>query len=280
MNIALILSTLVISAAAINSGDNSQLLSPQLAPPTSDLPLPPIQKNSTTPKTKTHSPLQDAQDRNTQRSQSRTSRSTGSYGRSQQQYGQNMPPLMPIAPTDSAAGSQIGQSYQYLPPTSRSAVGDAGSGGRSSGMYGPSGVPTSPTHARPGEPQSYTSMQTITQQNRIQSAARNATAASPQLTAKPFSGSTQRSSTTSPYMNLFRSGNSNGTIDNYTTLVRPELDQQRANQKFGADIHGLENSTHVQGLNIQQLNRDTQSLQGVNATQYYMNYGDFYQGAR
>ena len=80
-------------------------------------------------------------------------------------------------------------------------------------------------------------------------------------------------------MNLFRTGNNNGTIDNYTTLVRPELDQQHANQKFGADIHGLEDSTHVQGLNIRQLNRDTQTLQGVNATQYFMNYGDYYQGA-
>jgi hypothetical protein len=81
-------------------------------------------------------------------------------------------------------------------------------------------------------------------------------------------------------MNIFRGGSNNGTIDNYTTLVRPDLEQQRANQKFGADIHGLENSTHVQGMNIRQLNRDTQTLQGVNATQYFMNYGDYYQGAR
>jgi hypothetical protein len=225
--------------------------------------------------------MQDAQDRNSQRSQSRSSRTSGSTGRSQQQYGQNYPPMMPSAPTDSSAGSQMGQSYQYLPPTANSAVGNASGGGRASGDFGPQSVPNSPTRARPGEPQSYTSMQNITQQNRIQSAARNATATAPQLTAKPFSDASQRSSGgSSPYMNLFRSGNSNGTVDNYTTLVRPELDQQRANQKFGADIHGLENSTHVQGLNIRQLNRDTQTLQGVNATQYYMNYGDYYQGAR
>ena len=100
------------------------------------------------------------------------------------------------------------------------------------------------------------------------------------MTAKPYSGYAQSNTTSSPYMNLFRGGTNNGTVDNYSTLVRPDLDQKRANQKFGADIHGLENSTHVQGMSIQQLNRDTQSLQGVNATQYYMNYGDYYSGAK
>jgi hypothetical protein len=81
-------------------------------------------------------------------------------------------------------------------------------------------------------------------------------------------------------MNLFRTGNNNGTVDNYSTLVKPQLDQQRANQQFGADIQGLDKSNRVQRLNIQQLNRDTRTLQGVNASQYFMNYGDYYPGLR
>ena len=84
----------------------------------------------------------------------------------------------------------------------------------------------------------------------------------------------------SPYMNLFRTGTNNGTIDNYTTMVRPQLDQRRANQQFGADINNLENSSRVQGFHINQLNRETQNLQGVKAQQYFMNYGDYYPSAR
>jgi hypothetical protein len=186
---------------------------------------------------------------------------------------------MPIAPTDSSAGSQAGHAYQFLPPTANAATAES-AGGRTSGLSGPNSVPTSPTRARPGEAQSYTSMHAAEEQNHRMAASRNAASAPAQLTPKAFSGVAPSSSGSSPYMNLFRSGSNNGTIDNYTTLVRPELDQQRANQKFGADIHGLENSTHVQGMNIRQLNRDTQTLQGVNATQYFMNYGDYYQGAR
>jgi hypothetical protein len=274
MNILLILSTLVIGAAS--GGDSS---STQISPPTADFPLPPIQNNSNATKPKPKSPMKEAQELNERQKKDRGLRTSGYSGRSQQQYGQGSGTLMPMAPTDSSAGSQLGQNYQFLPPTANASVGDA-NGARSSGMYGPT-VPGSPTRARPGEPQSYSSMQNVEQQTRRQAAARSAATAPPQLAPKPFSGAAQTSASgISPYMNLFRTGSNNGTIDNYSTLVRPELDQRRANQKFGADIHGLENSTHVQGLNIQQLNRDTQNLQGVNATQYFMNYGDFYQGAR
>lgn len=276
MNIALILSTLIIGASTNMPGDSSHLLSPQFAPPTSDLPLPPIQDKTTAPQTKTksRSALRDAQNRNTQRTQSKSSQS--SSGRGQQQNAQDNPPMMPMAPTDSSAGQQVGQSYQWLPPTANAGSG----GGASGGLNGPSGVPSSPTRARPGEAQSYTSGRNLEQQNRRMQAARNAAATSPAMTPKPFTGTAQQSSGVSPYMNLFRTGNANGAIDNYSTLVRPELEQRRANQEFGSDIHGLENSNRVQGLNIRQLNRETQGLQGVNATQYFMNYGDYYKDAR
>ncbi len=275
MNIILILSTLVIGASTLNTPGNNALV----VPPTSDLPLPPIQNNSTAPQAQTRAQKAE-QDRNAQRNQAKATRPYGYTARYQQQNAQNMPPMMPTAPTDSSVGSQVGQIYQFLPPTANAATAGSASGGGYSGLPGPMNVPTSPTRARPGEAQSYTSMHTAEEQNRRMAATRNAASAPAALTPKAFSGINPSSSGSSPYMNLFRTGNNNGTIDNYTTLVRPELDQQRANQKFGADIHGLENSTHVQSLNIRQLNRETQTLQGVNATQYFMNYGDYYQGAR
>lgn len=273
MNIALILSTLLIGAATLNTQDNNALT----VPPNSELPLPPIQNNNANaPKTQTNAQKAEQQ-RNAQRQQSK-SHTSGYSGRSQQQ---NMRPVMPAAPTDSSAGSQVGQAYNFLPPTANPASAGSDSNGGYVGLPGPMNVPTSPTRARPGEAQSYTSMHAAEEQNRRLAASRNSASAQAQLTPKAFSGVYNQPSTgSSPYMNLFRTGNNNGTIDNYTTLVKPQLDQTGTNQKFGSDIHGLENSTHVQGLNIRQLNRETQTLQGVNATQYFMNYGDYYQGAR
>jgi hypothetical protein len=277
MTFALIVSTFLIGASPVDSGGGSSLLSPDIAPPTSGLPLPPIQENaSAQQKTKSRgsSPLERTmQQHNAQREQ------YGYSGSSENTRNQTMRRMMPTAPTESAGGGQGGQAYQYLPPTANQAAAESSAGyGRLGGM---SHEPSAPTRARPGTSQSYASMQEAQTQNRRMQAAKNATAAPPQTTTTAFSGVNQSSSSgVSPYMNLFRTGNSNGTIDNYSTLVRPELDQRRANQKFGADIHGLENSTHVQSLNIQQLNRDAQMLQGVNATQYFMNYGDYYPGAR
>jgi len=273
-----------VLGASLNSPGDSALT----VPPTSDLPLPPL-SGSGSQQTKTRS-QKAALEHNAQRSQSKTARPSGvgNYsGRSQQQGGQNMAPVMPTAPTDSSVGSQVGQTYQFLPPTVNPATAGTASGGTPNaggyaGLPGPMNVPTSPTRARPGESNSYSSMHTAEEQNRRMAASRSAASTAPaQMAQKPFGGqASTASSGNSPYMNLFRTGNNNGTIDNYTTLVKPELDQQHANQKFGADIHGLEDSTHVQGLHIRQLNRETQDLQGVNATQYFMNYGDYYGGAR
>jgi Tfp pilus assembly protein FimV len=278
MNAALILSALLLGAAPMGSTGDATQMSPMFAPPTSDLPLPPIQDNTAQQKKQTPSQKQ-AQQRKAERAQARGGTS-GYAGRYQQTDNQNARPVMPFAPTETSSGTQIGQTYQWLPPTANASAGQAETGGRPTGLSGPMSVPTSPTRGRPDVAQSYTSRRIAEQQNLRMQAARNAASAAAPQTPKPFSGAAQPTPGVSPYMNLFRSGNANGTIDNYTTLVRPELDQRRANQRFGADIHGLENSTHVQGLSIQQLNRETRNLQGVNATQYFMNYGDYYPGAR
>lgn len=48
---------------------------------------------------------------------------------------------------------------------------------------------------------------------------------------KPFTGSTSRS-TISPYLGLFNNGLLGDEISNYNTIVRPQLRQQRINQRF------------------------------------------------
>ena len=70
---------------------------------------------------------------------------------------------------------------------------------------------------------------------------------------KAFTNYQPPSSGVSPYMNLFRTGTNNGTIDNYTTLVRPALQQQTANQQFGSDIFGLQRNARLQSAALQQL---------------------------
>jgi hypothetical protein len=196
---------------------------------------------------------------------------------------------MPGAPTDKDA--ETGQPYQWLPPTANgpgrddnnSDMGTGGlgmGGGRGAGFYGPSRLPRSPTHARPGQAMSNNAMQDA-QLNRmkIEASSQTMTGVQP-ATQKPYAGMPMNTGGVSPYLNLYRSGTNNGTIDNYSTLVRPELDQRRMNQQFGNDIRGLENRAQVQGFRLYQLNRDSQNLQGIKYQHFFMNYGDFYPNAR
>jgi hypothetical protein len=255
---------------------------PQIDSPTSQNPLPPTPPSQSTHSRTKRSAISELEQRKLRASRSSTS--------TPDRYQQNTLPIMPMAPTDPAQNAYGGQFYQWLPPTATTAGAAAmdTSGGRPNGLYGPSNFPVSPTRGPPGSPQSYSSMKTIQDESRRIEAARNATAAPPQTASKPFSGANVPSSGgSSPYMNLFRGGNNNGTIDNYTTLVKPELNQRSANQQFGSDIHSLDNRTNVQGLSIRKLDTQTQSLQGVNSSQYFMNsspyfmnYGDYYRGSR
>ena len=59
--------------------------------------------------------------------------------------------------------------------------------------------------------------------------------------AKPFSNYAA-SPAISPWLNLYRNGTANGTIDNYTALVRPGLAQQAASQYFGPPTDGPQNN--------------------------------------
>ena len=99
--------------------------------------------------------------------------------------------------------------------------------------------------------------------------------AAPQATSdKPFS--TYRApSGASPYMNLFRNDTSFGTIDNYSTFVRPQLEQRNLNQQVGRDLRGLQRNTRAQNSTLQQMERDSRNFQGVTTPQF-MNYGNFF----
>jgi hypothetical protein len=189
--------------------------------------------------------------------------------------------VMPQAPTDSS-NNPDSQIYQWLPPTVH--PGNRRGGTQSTNTPGTMGglsmIPLAPTRARPDLPQSYASRSAIQEQARRLDAAREAV--NPAYTPpprsythtnyQPFSGGY------SPYMNLFR-GASGGT-DNYYSLVRPELEQRRMNRTFNSDIRGLQNTTQVQGLSLRRIGQEANNFRGMNATQYFMNYGDYFQGAR
>jgi hypothetical protein len=77
----------------------------------------------------------------------------------------------------------------------------------------------------------------------------------------------------SPYMNLFRTNT--GGVDNYNTLVKPELEQRRLNQQFNRDIGGLERNTNQQLLDLRRRYEATHrqpvdNSQGVGTPQFYM----------
>ena len=73
-------------------------------------------------------------------------------------------------------------------------------------------------------------------------------------------------------MNLFRNDTSMGTIDNYSTYVRPQIDQRNLNQQVGRDLRGLQRNTRVQNSATE---RNSRNLQGVTTPQF-MNYGNFF----
>lgn len=278
MNIALILSTLMLGIAPIDAQGGSGN-SPQISSPTSGLSVPPAANKTTVQKPQAGRSSSKSSVQSAPRPQSRTTRMGSSSMRNQQANGQaNDLQLMPLAPTDPMAGVQAGQPYLWQPPTATPSTAGIDTSGRPVGAFGPMNATASPTRAPLGMPNSYASMQTAQQQNRRAAAVKSASVPTVAPQPKAFAGAQSMGSGVSPYMNLFRNGNNNGTVDNYSTLVRPELEQRRANHKFGTDLNGLERSTYSQGSTIRQLNRDTMNLQGANATQRFMNYGDYYPG--
>ena len=74
----------------------------------------------------------------------------------------------------------------------------------------------------------------------------------------------------SPWMNLYRPS---GLTDNYTSLVRPGLQQRALNQRFSGDIGGLGATSQRQE---QQIRQGAQMQQGIVNPQYFINYQQYY----
>lgn len=101
----------------------------------------------------------------------------------------------------------------------------------------------------------------------------------PTLPAKPFANFVPPSPV-SPYMNLFRTDNAGGTIDNYSTLVKPLLQQQRMNRVTmynRSRLDALEPSLRRNERNLDRIHRRTQMLEGrlptTRTSSRFMNYG-------
>lgn len=93
--------------------------------------------------------------------------------------------------------------------------------------------------------------------------------------ARPFAGGGA-----SPYMNLFRNDTSGGTIDNYSTFVRPALDQRSMNQQFNVDLYGLQRNQRIQNAALRNIDRAyNRTPQYIGTPQFYQNYGNYYPGA-
>ena len=94
---------------------------------------------------------------------------------------------------------------------------------------------------------------------------------------KAFAEARPYSSGVSPYMGLFRNDTNGGTIDNYTTFVRPALDQRSMNQQFNMDIYGLTRNARIQNAALQEMGRGkARAPQSIGTPQFYMNYGNYF----
>jgi hypothetical protein len=199
---------------------------------------------------------------------------------------------MPLAPTDPALGlgGQQGGFGLPTPPTQpASNFGVPGPGGI---VPAPGQMPPPPTgyprpassYASGGPSAAYYNL--LSQQQQRMGSGMSAPGSPPMLGApgpqKPFGPATTvyggGAGYNSAYMNLFRSNNG-GTIDNYNTLVRPQLQQQALNEQTANDIYGLDRQNRIQQALMQgSLYNGPRSLQGVGTPQYYMNYGRYYPG--
>ena len=191
---------------------------------------------------------------------------------------------MPLAPTDFVPPTLEGAMGLPAVPTSNTPTNPARGDGTEMGTTALDRLhaPLTPTEPRRSTTSDYRQQtRSMPDTNRLAPPANNigsvlppiATQQQPQNNEKAFSNY-RAPATTSPYMNLFRTGNDLGTIDNYNTLVRPQLEQQYLNRQFGNDIHGLRQDPRLQRPGMPQQN----GLQGVSTPQY-MNYGGYYNNA-
>jgi hypothetical protein len=86
----------------------------------------------------------------------------------------------------------------------------------------------------------------------------------------------------SPWQNLYRTGTNGGTIDNYNSIVRPQLDQGSTNQHVSAQIGGLQNTQDAmlqqQRAALQGRGQEVPTGTGLVNPSNYINYKNYYPG--
>lgn len=178
--------------------------------------------------------------------------------------------MMPSAPTDRTALNAGGIP---LAPTA-SPLGDggsapAGTGGLATPRYGAGTTGRAPTdlHSAPTNwnPQPLRTPASMGGGFNVPSGFN-----APSGFKKPHTGF-QQSSPVSPYMEIYRRGNA-GMVDNYTSLVRPMLDQQAQNRQFQSDIGNVQDALRQPARQV--------SPQGQDAGQggYFIDYRGYYPG--
>ncbi len=178
---------------------------------------------------------------------------------------------MPTAPTDLSQPGTPGMPQMPETPTQGGPAG--------AGQQAASNMPNAPTYRPPstaGPPNPNTSYYSaLSQQRDLAGQAAYRSYTGPPPPEKVYAGTQVPSSGVSPYMQLFRNDTAGGTIDNYTTLVRPQLQQQQLNQQFGTDVFGLQRAARIQQATMQRMQNIDRSLQSVSTPQFYM-YGGGY----
>jgi len=196
--------------------------------------------------------------------------------------GGGQPAMAPFAPTDPSAASDR---YPWGPPTG-GPIRDEGASNQSSGLgggispspnLGGAGAYSMPGRGRPsyrryGSPHAPTRERSDSYTYRKPAA--SASTASP---VKPFTDY-RRPPGTSAYMGLFRNNTGGGVVDNYSTLVRPRLQQQQRNSTFNTRLRGLQATSQSQAAAVQRIGQNTQRVSGTRNTSYYMNLGGYYPG--
>ncbi len=155
--------------------------------------------------------------------------------------------MMPMVPTDPAAREWFLAPTDYGPGGARPTRPGGNGGGyannfpRSPGL-GRSGGFNNPMQQPMAVPTPFTSMESQNSQYQpaqIGGAPAGMPSSNGLAASRPFSGY-KPAPAVSPWLNLYRTDNAGGTIDNYNTVVKPYLDQMQQNQQYDNQISGLQ----------------------------------------
>jgi hypothetical protein len=268
MNVAIGIGTLLLGGWVLSTPDGQQ--QPTIAPPSlaPDIEQLPPAGSAGHPSARPTSPYNRRSSPSDESRGGGSGRAGGQQPMGNQSQGMGM---MPMAPTDYAQEGSSGLLGMPQPPTAGPDAGNLAAPSSQRDMFmGPMGptLPNLPMSRRANAPRT-AALGADDLVQRTQGAAPSAYAGR-MAPEKPFSTMRPFSSGVSPWMNLFRNDTGGGSIDNYTTLVRPALDQRSMNQQFSMDIYGLERENRIQRATMQRMQGDnTRALQGVVTPQYY-----------